>query len=94
LFISGIDCFIKGISTVSEDSVIYTERLREIDGSINNIKGLRLFLNLILTSPSSWMFLVMDSVDIKILVFCWIADCSGDSKALTVIRYTAIGCSN
>jgi hypothetical protein len=47
-----MDCFTKKVSVVSEDSIIYTEGLREIDSLINKIKGLRLLSSLILIGPS------------------------------------------
>jgi hypothetical protein len=89
-----MDYSIKGVSIISEDSVIYAKGLKEINSLINNIKGLRLLLSLILIGLSSWIFLVTDSIDRKILVLCWITGGSGGSKALTVVGYTAIGCSN
>jgi hypothetical protein len=83
-----IDYSIEKVLTISKDSVVYTEGLREINSLINNIKGLRLLSNLILTGSSSWVFLVTDSVNRKILGY------SGDSEALIVIEYIAVGCSN
>jgi hypothetical protein len=48
-----MDYSIKGVLIITKDLVVYTEGLREINSSINNIKGLRLLSSLILTSPSS-----------------------------------------
>jgi hypothetical protein len=89
-----MDCFTKKVSVVSEDSIIYTKGLREIDSLINKIKGLRLLSSLILIGPSGWIFLVTDSVHRKMLVLGWITSCSSDSEVLTIVGCAVIGCSN